>query len=202
MDLEQTDNITLLGYTMRFRSQSNLSVSGGYNRILLQAPFDPTNFSGNTLDAFTNHSWYSYGAEFISKPQSLFTYRMSSQYGGYYGGGNRFNAMGEAGYRFQPYVGINMAANYNDILLPAPWFRTRFWLVGPRLDVTLTNTVFLTAFAQYNEQINNINLNTRFQWRFKPASDIFLVFTDNYLPAPFYVKNRSIALKFTYWWTM
>lgn len=202
MDVEQTDNITLLGYTMRFRSQSDLTVFGGFNRILLQAPFDPTNFSGNMLDAFTNHSWYNYGAEYVSKPQSLFTYRMSSQYGGYYADGNRFNVMGEVGYRFQPYVGINMAANYNDILLPSPWFRTRFWLVGPRLDVTLTNTVFLTAFAQYNEQINNINLNTRFQWRFKPASDLFLVFTDNYLPAPFYVKNRSIALKFTYWWTM
>lgn len=202
MDLEQTDNITMLGYTMRFRSRSDLTVFGGYNRILLQAPFDPTNFSGNTLDAFTNHNWYNYGIEYTSKPQSLFTYSMSSQYGGYYADGNRFNLMGEVGYRFQPYVGINMAANYNDILLPAPWFRTSFWLVGPRLDVTLTNTVFLTAFAQYNEQINNINLNTRFQWRFKPASDLFLVFTDNYLPAPFYVKNRSIALKFTYWWTM
>lgn len=202
MDLEQTDNITMLGYTMRFRSQSDLTVFGGFNRIMLQAPFDPTNFSGNTLDAFTNHNWYNYGVEYISKPQSLFTYSMSSQYGGYYADGNRFNLMGEVGYRFQPYVGINMAANYNDILLPAPWFRTRFWLVGPRLDVTLTNTVFLTAFVQYNEQIDNINLNTRFQWRFKPASDLFLVFTDNYLPAPFYVKDRSIALKFTYWWTM
>lgn len=202
MDLAQTDNITMLGYTMRFRSQSELSVFGGFNRILLQAPFDPTNFSGNTLEAFTDHNWYNYGAEYASKPQSLFTYRVSSQFGGYYAEGTRFNVMGEAGYRFQPYVGINMAANYNDILLPAPWFRTRFWLVGPRLDVTLTNTVFLTAFAQYNEQINNINLNTRFQWRFKPASDLFLVFTDNYLPAPFYVKNRSVALKFTYWWTM
>ncbi|WP_199856446.1 DUF5916 domain-containing protein [Lunatibacter salilacus] len=202
MDIEQTDNITMLGYTMRFRSQSDLTVFGGFNRILLQAPFDPTNFSGNTLDAFTNHNWYNYGVEYTSKPQSLFTYSMSSQYGGYYADGNRFNLMGEVGYRFQPYVGINMAANYNDILLPAPWFRTSFWLVGPRLDVTLTNTVFLTAFVQYNEQIDNINLNTRFQWRFKPASDLFLVFTDNYLPAPFYVKDRSIALKFTYWWTM
>jgi hypothetical protein len=66
--------------------------------------------------------------------------------------------------------------------------------------VTLTNTVFFTTFVQYNEQIKNINLNTRFQWRFKPASDLFLVYTDNYLPAPFLMKNRSLVLKFTYWW--
>ncbi|MCC5936654.1 MAG: carbohydrate binding family 9 domain-containing protein [Lunatimonas sp.] len=202
MDLNQTDNITRFGYTTRFRTQADFTVFGEYNRILLQAPFDPTNFSGNTLDAFTDHSWYNFGAEFISKPQSLFTYAASSQYGGYYAEGQRYNFMGEIGYRFQPYVGLSLSANYNNILLPEPWARTSFWLVGPRADITFTNTVFLTAFVQYNEQINNVNLNTRFQWRFKPASDIFLVFTDNYLPAPFYVKNRSVALKFTYWWTM
>ncbi|EON79338.1 hypothetical protein ADIS_0140 [Lunatimonas lonarensis] len=202
MDVEQTDHITRFGYTTRFRTQADFTVFGEYNRILLQAPFDPTNFSGNTLAALTDHRWSNFGAEYISKPQSLFTYSASTQYGGYYADGNLYNLMGEIGYRFQPYVGLSMAANYNNILLPEPWGRTSFWLVGPRADITFTNTLFLTAFAQYNEQINNINLNTRLQWRFKPASDLFLVFTDNYLPAPFYVKNRSVALKFTYWWTM
>ncbi|MFC4871994.1 DUF5916 domain-containing protein [Negadavirga shengliensis] len=202
MDLEQTDNISMLAYTVRFRSQSDLTVWTGHDRILLQQPFDPTNFSGDTLATHTDHNWRTFGAEYISKPQSLFTYSLSSQFGGYYADGDRFNFVGEMGYRFQPYVGITMNANYNEIHLPKPWGKTTFWLVGPRLDVTFTNTIFLTAFVQYNEQIDNINLNTRFQWRFKPASDLFLVFTDNYLPAPFYVKNRTLALKFTYWWTM
>jgi len=75
-------------------------------------------------------------------------------------------------------------------------------LVGPRIDLTMTNTLFFTAFVQYNQQQNNINLNTRFQWRFKPASDLFIVYTDNYLPDPFNVKNRSLVLKFTYWWNV
>ncbi|WP_114751901.1 DUF5916 domain-containing protein [Pleomorphovibrio marinus] len=202
MDLEQTDNISMFAYTVRFRSQSDLTAWVGHDQIVLQDPFDPTNFSGDTLAAFTDHRWMTVGGEYVSKPQSLYTYSLSTQYGGYYADGNRFNAMGEVGYRFQPYVGINLSANYNEILLPEPWGRTRFWLVGPRLDLTFTNTLFLTAFAQYNEQIKNINLNTRLQWRFKPASDLFFVYTDNYLPAPFYVKNRSLALKFTYWWTL
>ena len=122
--------------------------------------------------------------------------------GGYYADGERYFVSGELGYRFQPYVGITMTANYNQILLPEPWNTTSYWLVGPRVDVTMTNTLFFTAFVQYNEQINNINLNTRFQWRFKPASDLFLVYTDNYLPDPFNVKNRSLVLKFTYWWNV
>jgi hypothetical protein len=200
--LDQTDNETYVAYNIRFRSQSRLVAWGAYDYIKLLAPFDPTNFSGFTLPAGTEHQWYSFGSEFTSKPQSIFTYAFSTRMGGYFADGDRYNVTGEMGYRFQPYFSLTMNANYNEIHLPEPWEITSFWLVGPRLDLTLTNTFFITAFVQYNEQIENINLNTRMQWRFKPASDIFLVFTDNYLPAPFYAKNRSVVLKFTYWWNI
>ena len=66
----------------------------------------------------------------------------------------------------------------------------------------MTNKLFFTTFAQYNEQLDNINLNTRFQWRYKPASDLFIVYTDNYLPDTFGVKNRSLVVKLTYWWNI
>ena len=174
----------------------------GYDFVKLQRPFDPTNFSGETLPADTEHTWRALGTEYSSKPQSLFTYSFSTRMGGYYADGDRYNISTELGYRFQPYVSIAMSTNYNRIVLPEPWNTTNFWLVGPRVDVTMTNTLFFTAFVQYNEQIKNINLNTRFQWRFQPASDLFIVYTDNYLPAPFYTKNRSIVLKFTYWWNI
>ncbi|MBD0351873.1 MAG: hydrolase, partial [Flavisolibacter sp.] len=68
------------------------------------------------------------------------------------------------------------------------------------VDITFTNKLYLTTFLQYNNQLRNINLNTRFQWRYKPASDLFLVYTDNYLPSPFSVRNRALVLKLTYWW--
>ena len=55
---------------------------------------------------------------------------------------------------------------------------------------------------QYNNQADNVNLNTRLQWRYKPASDLFIVYTDNYLPENFMVKTRALVLKFTYWWNV
>lgn len=198
----QTDNTTYATYNVRFRSQSNLLAWVAYDFVKLQRPFDPTNFSGKFLDSGTEHTWNAFGLEYSSKPQSLFTYAFTSRVGGYFADGQRFNFTTDFGYRFQPYVSLALSTNFNQINLPQPWGDTRFWLVGPRVDVTMTNTVFFTAFVQYNEQINNINLNTRFQWRFKPASDLFLVYTDNYLPAPFNVKNRSVVLKFTYWWNV
>ena len=199
---EQTDNTTYATYNVRFRSQSNLLGWVAYDFVKLQRPFDPTNFSGKFLDSGTEHRWNAVGLEYTSKPQSVFTYAFTSRVGGYYAGGQRYNFTTDFGYRFQPYVSLALSTNFNQINLPQPWGKTQFWLVGPRVDVTMTNTVFFTAFVQYNEQIKNINLNTRFQWRFKPASDLFLVYTDNYLPAPFNVKNRSVVLKFTYWWNV
>ncbi|WP_009034773.1 DUF5916 domain-containing protein [Indibacter alkaliphilus] len=201
-DWELTDNESFMVYRVRFRSQSNLFVWGAYDFIKLQRPFDPTNFSGDLLESGTDHQWYSVGGEYTSKPQSLFTYSVSGRLGGYFADGDRYNLAGEMGYRIQPYFSMTMNANYNEIHLPEPWDVTRFWLIGPRFDLTLTNTFFITTFVQYNEQIENINLNARLQWRFAPASDIFLVVTDNYLPAPFYAKDRSVALKFTYWWNL
>ena len=198
----KTDNTTFLAYNIRWRSQSKLMLWTAYDFVKLQRPFDPTNLGGEQLLNGSEHEWFAWGTEYTSKPQSVLTYAFSTRMGGYYENGMRYNVTADLGYRFQPYVAIAMAANYNQIELREPWGTTRFWLVGPRIDVTMTNTLFLTTFIQYNEQIKNINLNTRFQWRFAPASDLFLVYTDNYLPEPFNVKNRSLVLKFTYWWNV
>jgi hypothetical protein len=54
--------------------------------------------------------------------------------------------------------------------------------------------------VQYNDQLNNTNLNIRFQWRYKPVSDLFIVYTDNYFANTREVRNRALVLKMTYWW--
>lgn len=198
----QTDNLSILSYAVTFRKQSVLTGWVNHEYVKLLQPFDPTNSGLDSLEAGSEHRWNAFGVDFTSKPQSLFTYLFSTRVGGYYANGTRTNFSGELGYRFQPYLSFAVAMSYNDIDLPQPWGRNTFWLVGPRLDVTMTNTLFFTAFVQYNEQQDNINLNTRFQWRYKPASDLFLVYTDNYVPDTFGVKNRSFVLKFTYWWNI
>jgi hypothetical protein len=107
-------------------------------------------------------------------------------------------------------VSLSGIASYNDIRIPEPRAHAKFWLIGPRFDVTLTNTLYFTTFVQYNEQQRNLNVNTRVQWRFRPASDVFLVWTDNYMPeylqpgqnvpGLFAVRDRALVLKCAYWW--
>ncbi|WP_245898671.1 carbohydrate binding family 9 domain-containing protein [Chitinophaga niastensis] len=197
--LNRTDNETMLNYGIVFRKRNTLNIWASNTYIKLLQPFDPTNTGKDSLRIGTQHGWNTAGADYVSKPQSLFTYALSARYGGYYANGTRLMTNTELGYRFQPYVSIAISANYNYINLPKPWGDNSFWLVGPRLDVTMTNTLFFTGFMQYNGQQKNMNLNTRFQWRYRPASDLFIVYTDNYLPEPFYVKNRALVVKLVYW---
>jgi hypothetical protein len=198
----QTDNETFLANQFTFRSRATFTGWIAHDYVKLLTPFDPTNRTGDTLARFTQHSWNAWGTEFVSKPQSVFTYGFSSRYGGYYANGTRLNLTATLGYRFQPYLRLSVNASYNDIRLPAPWNQQTFWLVSPRLDLTMTNTLYLSAFGQYNEQARNVNLNARLQWRYKPASDLFIVYTDNYLPELTTVKSRAIVLKLTYWWNV
>ena len=197
---KKTDYENILLYIFNLRDQSIFDVWVGNDWVQLQQPFDPTNSNKDSLAAGTVHRWKAFGVEFFSKPQKLFTYNVSTRFGGYYANGDRYNVNVDLGYRIQPYAGITLSTAYNNIQLPQPWGNTIFWLIGPRIDITFTNKLFLTTFIQYNDQQKNINLNARLQWRYRPASDLFLVYTDNYYSYPLFVRNRAFVLKFTYWW--
>jgi len=200
--MKQTDHETIFLYLVNFRNQSVFDMWAGDVFIDLLQPFDPTNSGKDTLARGTHHRWKAWGIEYFSKPQSHFTFGFSTRFGGYYADGNRINITTDLGYRFQPFVNIAINTSYNNIDLPLPWGKTDFWLIGPRVDVTMTNKLFFTAFVQYNDQQKNININTRFQWRYRPASDLFIVYTDNYYTSPLYIRNRAVVVKFTYWWNM
>jgi hypothetical protein len=72
-------------------------------------------------------------------------------------------------------------------------------VLGPKVELTFTRSIFLTTFVQVNTQTQNLNINARFQWRFKPMSDLFIVYTDNYDTRIVGVKNRALVMKFVYW---
>jgi hypothetical protein len=194
-----TDNRAFLSYQITFRNKSILTGLVERDYVKLLQPYDPTNYTGNFLPVGLQSTWHNAELSYFSIPQSLFTYDFTVDYGGYYDKGKKISVANDVGYRFQPFVNIQMNTTYNNLQLPQPWGQKTFWLVGPRVDVTMTNKFFLTGFFQYNEQGKNININTRLQWRYRPASDFFIVYTDNYLPRPFFVKNRGLVFKFTYW---
>ncbi len=199
---KKTDHSNTLFYLLTFRSKSTLNILGQHDYVELLNPFDPTNMGKDSLQTGERYHWNTMGMEFVSAPQHLLTYAGSIRYGGYYAGGQLLATNSEIGYRIQPFINITLSSSYNRLRLPEPWGNQNFLLVGPRIDITFTNTLFLTTYVQYNNQMDNLNINARFQWRYKPASDLFLVYTDNYYPGLFAVKTRAFVLKFNYWWNL
>lgn len=193
------DRGTQLGYELNFKNRSEMVFTFENQFIVLQNPFDPIRTGIRSLEALTEHRWNSVNLEYNSKPQSLFTYALKSYYGGYFQDGKRWLFFSEMGYRFQPYIELNTLVSYNHIELEEPWGSNGFWLLGVKSNFTFTRNIFFSNLYQYNEQQKLWNFNSRFQWRYKPASDIFLVFnsSDTRMLTP--NRNWNLTLKINYW---
>ena len=197
-DFSLTDRDIEINYGIVWLNRSSLSVEVENTYLMLQEPFDPTNTGGDSLAAGTDYNWNEVGFMFSSDTRKLFNYAISSRYGGYFNG-TRFNVSGEINYRVQPYGSLSIVASYNKIDMPQPYNSAELILIGPRLDITFTDKIFFTTFVQYNNQIDNVNINLRFQWRFAPVSDLYIVYTSNSYPEDFYTKNRALVVKLSYW---
>jgi len=196
-----TDNQNRINYIFQFLDRSSFGFGYGFDYVMLQNSFDPTNSDGIELPEGSEYKMRGWGFDYMSTPSKLLTVTFHGQSSTFYGGTLK-EIQGVIGYRVQPYGGISLNFAYNEIRLPEPYKSANFWLISPKLDITFTNKIFFTTFLQYNQQSDNFNVNSRFQWRFAPASDIFLVFTQNYLPDNFTTKYRAITLKFTYWYNL
>jgi len=195
---ELTDRLVDFDYFFQLKSRARVEIKGEKQYVLLQQNFDPTNKGSHYLLPGSSYTWNDFSVLFISDNRKVFKYDFQTGYGGYFNGHRRY-FQGSFNYRFQPYGYISLIYSYNDLTLPDPWKRTKFWLIGPKLDVTFTDKLFFTTYVQYNQQSDNLNINARFQWRYKPVSDLFLVYTDNYFPGSMNVKNRAVVLKLSYW---
>ena len=184
-------------YEWRYANTSQFSVFARTTTTQLFNPFDPTRTDATPLPA-GDYRYARFGAEFRSDRREKFSYALEPEVGQFFNG-RTYGISGSLVYRYQPYGAIDLRFNYQYIDLPEPYASTALFLIGPRIDLTFTKSLFLTTFLQYNEQFNNFNVNARLQWRFAPVSDFFLVYTDNYDTLGWEVRNRSVVAKATYW---
>lgn len=197
-DFDPTDRQTSVGYSIGFRNRSQVNMDLTEYYVLLANPFDPTNTGGIPLEAGSSYEWKDAEMGYSSDSRKLFMYSARAGYGSYYNG-TRWSASGTVGYRFQPFGSIELTANYNSIDQPEPYNSANLVLLSPKLDITFSDKLFLTTFVQYNDQVDNLNTNIRFQWRFAPVSDLFIVYTQNSFTEDFSVKNRGLVVKISYW---
>lgn len=192
-----------LRWSTRFTNNYNVSLRAGFNNLILLNDFDPTRIQEDDifLNAGSEYNNYSLLFNVSSDQQQRFYAEFSPRIEEFFGG-TRYGFSSGMTYRYNPYGNVSLDINYNHIDLPDPFVTANLWLIGPRFDITFSRSHFLTTFIQYNNQLENISINTRYQWRFAPASDLFLVYSDNYNSMDYsnlISRNRGVVLKLTYW---
>ena len=197
-EIGQTDQDFNIGYLVRFNSLSTLELTQKNRYVYLFQDFDPTRTGGEPLSAGTDYRNKTVQMEYQSNPRNVVNVELDAEAGQYFTG-NFQRVTGQLGLRMGYTANISMNFNYARIRLPEPQSDADLILVGPRIDLTFSKKLFWTTFIQYNNQIDNLNINTRLQWRYAPVSDFFLVYTDNYFPGDFTPKQRSLVLKLNYW---
>jgi hypothetical protein len=181
-------------FTFYNTSSLNLRFTEHFTRLLF--PIDITQTGAAPLP-IGGYQYRDVGASWVSNRRKLFNYEIGASYGSFFVG-EKIGISGVLRYRIQPYANISFRFSHDYLDFPQPYGINRLTLLGPTFDITFRNNVFWTTFVQYNTQIDNLNLNTRFQWRFKPMSDLFIVYIDNY-DSMLGIKNRGVVAKLVYW---
>ena len=195
----RTDHQISLSFNGRAAGFSGFRASLINEYVFLTDSFDPSRNDEEELPANTDYNFSYFEAGFNTSRNRDFSLELRPSIGQFYNG-FRVGVRGRFSNRFTPYGTLSLSYTYNYINLPEPYAQdVSLFLIGPRIDWTFSKTLFFNALVQYNTQIDNMNVNARFQWRFKPVSDLFIVYTDNYNTNNFAIRNRTIALKLTYW---
>lgn len=194
----ETDRRLYAGYRIKFANTAYFEA--GYNEYFTRLFFD-TDVTFTDQDVISKGG-YNYRDGYLfykSDVRRRFTGQASANYGSYYNG-TKFTSNVTLGYRAQPYAILSIAYDQNQIWLQGGR-QASLHLIGPKFEFSFTRDIFFTTFFQYNTQVDNFNINARFQWRFKPMSDLYLVYTDNY-DQTLSVKNRAVVLKLIWWITV
>jgi len=187
---------TTLIYDFNFRN-----TGGGFVRVrnvIVELPYALDFIEDATPLPAARYNYTEFTAGMSSDSRKVFSYELGGTYGSFYNG-EKFSGSASVNLRAQPWGNFGVSYNANYIHLPGEYGSTTFHLIGPKTEISFSNKMFWTSFLQYNNQAKNFNINSRFQWRYRPMSDIFLVYSDNYTTPALNTKNRAIVLKVTYW---
>ncbi|MBN8720153.1 MAG: carbohydrate binding family 9 domain-containing protein [Sediminibacterium magnilacihabitans] len=162
----------------------------------------PTAFTDKTPLPKDNYQYSQATLGYQSDFRKPLSYYATVGGGGFYNGSYQ-SFIGGVTWRSQPHLNIGLHAEYDKLAFPDIYGTAELFLIAPKVEINFSTAVFWTTFIQYNTQRNNFNINSRFQYRFKPMSDFFLVYTDNYYTDPLLKnRNRALVFKLNYWFSL
>jgi len=115
-------------------------------------------------------------------------------------GGTRLNTSAAAGVRVSSRLSTELQYNRNDVKMP--WGDFLVNLTTVRVDYTFSPRMTIRSLTQYNTSTHEVSNNVRFNFIYRPGSDIYIVYNDlsqTGLPADIFGrKDRQLVVKATY----
>lgn len=186
-----------LGYNINFKNTSWLRPNIMYREVNLPVP---TSLIGKDFEPLpvANYTFTRADIRYNTDRRKVVSANLILGFGNFFNG-TRINSSTGLNFRAQPWGNFGISYDYNKVELPGAYGESDFHLLRTNAQISFSNTMFLTSAIQFNSQSENYNFFTRFQWRYRPMSDLFLVYTDNYETDGLDLKNRQIVFKATYW---
>lgn len=195
-----SEHVVKLSLISKFNNRSELEVNWSDYSSNLQFPLHLTGLN-IPFEAGTYHNQES---NLIFRTGQLHNLFGEAQLG--YGGkflGRNLTMYGELNYRFKSLMILGVTIDQRYLIdYPESFGSANFTLFGSKVEFSFTKNLFFSTFLQYNTQKENFNINSRFNWRFSPLSDLFLVYTENYTTSDLSVKDKTFVLKFSYWFNL
>lgn len=114
--------------------------------------------------------------------------------------GTRLGITAAAGVRASSRFSTELQYNRNDVKMP--WGNFLVNLSTLRVDYTFSPRMTVRSLTQYNSSTNELSNNIRFNFIYRPGSDLYIVYNDlsqTGLPADIFgKKDRQLVVKMTY----
>jgi hypothetical protein len=117
-------------------------------------------------------------ATYAAGQQRRYSGSIVYEQGSFYDGNRRSIALNTARVEVTPRVSIEPSLSVNRVRLPFGNFTAT--VARARGTFTVTPRMFVSAIAQYNSTAKSLGSNLRFRWEYRPGSELFVVYTDDY----------------------
>ena len=180
---------------VRFRSQDQLILF--VDSTLDRVPFPFTIGPGVTI-APGEYSFHDVGINYYTNDSRWLSASGYMLKGNYYGG-TRLSSFADVIVRASRHLRFDTIWQRDDLDLPGGSFVSN--IIRQRIGISITPNLSTNAYVQYNDLGDLLSLNLRLNWTYRPGSDIYLVFNQNW-QAPslsdLAVRDRAVILKLTY----
>ncbi len=124
---------------------------------------------------------FNYGQiKYVTDKRREIKLTMGYTYGSFYNG-IRSEFSLAVDYRLEPWGNFSLNFAQNNLEFSGNNGVEQLLLLGPKAEINFSKNFVWTTFMQYYTQNDNFNINSRVQWPCMPMSDLFLVYSDNYI---------------------